>query len=390
MSQHEQINLDKYKSKPTFTITKISLNNFRNYSDLELFSNKSPVVIIGENGSGKTNILEAISFLAPGKGLRSVKYEDVTHKSNKLGWSVSAIIDDTQNNFKPVIGTGIFESKKPNKSGRILKVDEEFKPISFLSKLLSILWITPQMDGIFLGETSKRRKFFDRLVLNFDTEHIKQLNIYEKALRDRSRILKDKINDEKWLDLIEKSLANSGVAISIARKNCIRVLNKKLFSVVGTFPAAKVIIDCNIQEWLDIMDPNEAEKKFIEEIKKARSIDSLSGRSKIGPHRSDFKVLHLKKNLYAEKCSTGEQKALLVAIILGQSRLLIDKDGRAPILLLDDIVAHLDYAHLDSLFSELFTINPQVWVTATDPQTLQKIFSNFQLIKVADNKVHNV
>ena len=390
MSQNKQINSEKYNSKPSFKIAKISLNNFRNYSDLELFPNKSPIVIFGENGSGKTNILEAISFLAPGKGLRSIKYEDVTHKNNKLGWSVSAVIDDFKNNFKPVLGTGIFENKNLNKSGRVLKVDQEFKPISFLSKLLSILWITPQMDGIFLGEKSKRRKFFDRLVFNFDGGHVKHLNIYEKALRDRSRIFKDKVNDEKWLNLIEKSLASSGIAISIARKNCIIALNEKLLSVSGTFPGAKITIDCNVQEWLEIMTPNEAEIKFIDELRKARQIDSLTGRSKLGPHRSDFKVVHLKKNLLAENCSTGEQKALLVAIILGQSRLLIDKDGRAPIILLDDIIAHLDFSHLESLFSELFAINPQVWVTATDPYTLQKMFSDFQLIKVADNMVHNV
>ena len=246
------------------------------------------------------------------------------------------------------------------------------------------------MDGIFLGEKSKRRKFFDRLVFNFDKGHVKHLNIYEKALRDRSRIFKDKVNDENWLNLIEKSLASSGIAISIARKNCITALNEKLLSVSGTFPGAKITIDCNVQDWLEIMTPNEAEIKFIDEIRKARQIDSLTGRSKFGPHRSDFKVVYLKKNLLAENCSTGEQKALLVAIILGQSRLLIDKDGRAPIILLDDIIAHLDLSHLESLFSELFAINPQVWVTATDPYTLKKMFSDFQLIKVADNMVHNV
>tara|TARA_Y100001970_G_C14168193_1_gene822579 strand:+ start:425 stop:1555 length:1131 start_codon:yes stop_codon:yes gene_type:complete len=375
---------------PNFKISNLSLNNFRNYKDIQLTLNKSPVIIFGENGSGKTNLLEAISFLSPGRGIRSINYEEVTHEDNDLGWSVNANVCDLKKNNKFMIGTGVLPKKKINKSGRILKVDKELKPITYLSEILSILWVTPQMDGIFLGETSKRRRFFDRLIFNNISNHIKNLNTYEKALRERSKILKEQINNEKWLDLVEKTLANSGVAISKTRVDCINLLNQKLFSVVGPFPESKVYVEGSIEEWLKTITPAEAEIKFLSEIKKSRSIDTITGRTKLGPHRSDFKVMHLKKNMLAEKCSTGEQKALLIALIIGQSKLLIDKDGRSPILLLDDIIAHLDYFHLECLFSEFFDINSQLWITATDPGILKSMISNFHLIKVADSKVHIV
>ena len=166
MSRHRQIEFNNRNSLPNFKITNLSLNNFRNYKDIELTLDKSPVIIFCENGSGKTNLLEAISFLAPGRGIRGVKYEDVIHKENDLGWTVNANINDIKNNLNFFIGTGIFPKKNLNKSGRVLKVDKELRPISYLSELLSVLWVTPQMDGVFLGETSKRRKFFDRLIFN--------------------------------------------------------------------------------------------------------------------------------------------------------------------------------------------------------------------------------
>ncbi len=390
MSQHSQINSNNSDSLPNLKISNLSINNFRNYKDIKLSINDSPVIIFGENGSGKTNLLEAISFLAPGRGIRSINYNDVTHDDNDLGWAVNANICDIKKNLKFVIGTGVLPKTKKNKSGRILKVDKEFKPITYLSELLSILWITPQMDGIFLGETSKRRRFFDRLIFNNVSSHIKELNIYEKALRERSKILKDRINNEKWLDLVEQTLVQSGVKISKNRVDCISFLNQKLSSVSDPFPVSKIFLEGTVESWLQSMTPSEAEIKFLEEVKKCRSIDSITGRSKLGPHRSDFKVLHIKKNMFAEKFSTGEQKALLISLIIGQSKLLIDKDGTPPILLLDDIIAHLDHFHLECLFSEFFDINSQLWITATDPEILKSMIGNFHLIKVADSELHIV
>ena len=379
---------NKYNS-PSIKITQLTLSNFRNYKNIKIKVFKSPIIFIGDNGSGKTNILEAISFLAPGRGLRSVKYEEANNNNGNEGWAINAKVECNKNKTNFGIGTGTVE-KKTNKNGRVVKVDNQIKPVSFLSSIISIIWITPQMDNLFVADASKRRKFFDRLVFNFEPNHIKQLNIYEKSLRERSKILKEKITNNRWLDVVEKSLANSGVAICAARNEYINILNEKLVSVLGPFPPAEVKIEGTVEGWLKKMPFDIVEMKFLEEIKKSRYIDSQSGRTKLGPHRSDFITIYKRKSLIAQKCSTGEQKSLLIGVILGQIRMLLDKNGVPPILLFDDIAAHLDDSHLKGLFSELEDINAQLWVTTTDTSLLKGMISNYQLMQVADDNIHTV
>ncbi len=355
------------KNNNAFSITKLSLHNFRSYSDYVLETDNRPVIITGPNGIGKTNILEAISFLSPGKGLRSASLAEIerikTNSDTSLPWAVSAYISYNDEDYQ--ISTGRDPYSTSGK--RVVKIDGNLlKNFSELACHFSVMWLTPQMDGIFISPSSNRRKFLDRLVYNFDTEHASRVYIYEHAMRERMRILQEN-GDTLWLDTMESRMAEMAVAIAIARLDTVNYIQDSILKAPTPFPKALIKVAGVVEEMISPNFPAlEVENILKTKLKSSRVEDKRLGRTNIGTHRSDFEVVHFDKNTPAKLCSTGEQKALLLTIIMAEARMKAIWKSKIPVLLLDEVVAHLDQARRHFLFDELLAMGAQMWLTGTD------------------------
>ena len=337
-------------------LNKIKLSNFRNYDFAE--SEFAPIIniITGSNGAGKTSLLEAISLLAPGKGMRGAALAELT-KSGTAGWSVFAEVGGYK------IGTGL----EGNSAKRLVKIDGELqKGVNALASYVSCIWLTPQMDGIFLADSGERRRFFDRIIYNFDPEHASRVAVYENAMRERLRLLKDGSRDNYWLTALEKRMAEYGVAVAAARTEVIAYLQSAINGRESLFPKADIEIAGKYESLIKSRPALEVENIFLEDLTSSRMLDAAQGRTNSGVHRTDFAVTNTAKNIAAEHSSTGEQKALLLSIILALANMLKIRKNRAPILLLDEVVAHLDEARRDELFTEIRSTNSQTFITGTE------------------------
>ena len=383
-------------------VTRLTLSDFRNYSNLRIEANIAPIIITGENGSGKTNILEAISFLTPGRGLRSAKLADIKRilppeeeiLNINGGWSVAAEI--LKNNEEYLIGTGTQknfredteEDEIKNFERRIVKINQQkITQQSELGKYVSAIWVTPQMDRLFLGGTQPRRSFLDRLVYAFDLEHAKRTANFEHLYRQWFQILKTGHADEHWLQSVETDMASLGVAIAAARRELIARLNTFIeHEPDDIFPDVRLELDGTIEKMLDTLPAVRVEQFYIELLAKQRR-NVLYNDYVDGVNRTDFKVYFKKKNMPAELCSTGEQKALLVSIILAQTKCQILDKGFAPILLLDEVTTHLDDKKRDALLLKIAGLHLQAWITSTESQNFAAIQNISQFLEVRDNKV---
>ena len=383
-------------------VTRLTLSDFRNYRNLRIEANIAPIIITGENGSGKTNILEAISFLAPGRGLRSAKLADIKRilppeeeiLNINSGWSVAAEI--LKNNEEYFIGTGTQknfredteEDEIKNFERRIVKINQQkITQQSELGKYVSAIWVTPQMDRLFLGGTQPRRSFLDRLVYAFDLEHAKRTANFEHLYRQWFQILKTGHADEHWLQSVETDMASLGVAIAAARRELIARLNTFIeHEPDDIFPDVRLELDGTIEKMLDTLPAVRVEQFYIELLAKQRR-NVLYNDYVDGVNRTDFKVYFKKKNMPAELCSTGEQKALLVSIILAQTKCQILDKGFAPILLLDEVTTHLDDKKRDALLLKIAGLHLQAWITSTESQNFAAIQNISQFLEVRDNKV---
>ena len=382
-------------------VTRLTLTDFRNYKNLRIESEIAPIIITGENGSGKTNILEAISFLTPGRGLRSAKLADIKRiRSNEdtnpliQGWSVAA--DILKNNEEHTIGTAIqsfakeenSEEEIRNYDRRIVKVDQQkMTQQTELGKYISAIWITPQMDRLFLGGTQPRRSFLDRLVYAFDLEHAKRTANFEHLYRQWTTLIKSGCNDLRWLESIETDMASLGVAIAAARREQIARLNTFIMQEPDDiFPNVRLELEGTIEKMLETNPALQVEDFYLTDlIKQRRNI--LYNEYVDGVNRTDFKVYFQKKNMPAELCSTGEQKALLVSIILAQTKCQILNKGFAPILLLDEVTTHLDDKKRDALLNKIKSLNLQAWITSTEPQNFDILRNEAQFFRLADGKL---
>ena len=346
-------------------IKKISLFNFRNYTREKLELEAKPVVLTGHNGAGKTNILEAVSLLTPTRGLRAAKLREINSE-----WSVSASIQsplETSN-----IITGYVDGK------RITKIDGKTpKTQGELSEKSTIIWLTPQMDGFFIGSAGDRRKFLDRITQTFEPTHIEHLLAYEKAVKERNKLLKTRPNNDAWLSAIEMTIARMGTAIAASRIHTVDKLNA--ITPNSAFPNCFVEIIGDIETSLHTMPAVDAEQKFAEMLRKSRGQDAFSGRTNIGVHRSDIAVYFEEKP--ARLCSTGEQKALLIGLILSYAHAFYAARGYAPILLLDEVIAHLDNHRRAELFKELSALQSQVWLTGINRDDFSDIDGQFFCVK---------
>lgn len=363
-----------------FYVSRLQLQSFRNYSNLSLQLNSSPVVLYGHNGSGKTNILEAISLLSPGKGFRKIKLNDADMISEGRGlfpWSLSALINKGTEEL--LVGTGRLSLAD---SKRITKIDGDVvKNQSELTSIFSVMWLTPHMDGLFMGSSADRRKFLDRLVYNFDPEHASRIFSYEYTVRERAKILQQN-NDTAWLSVLENKMAERAVSIAAARLDTIEHIQSVINEFKTVFPKAIIGVNGAVEEIMRKTPALQAEEILRKQLFEARAYDAKSGRTSVGVHRSDFVVFHAGKNIHAASCSTGEQKALLLSIILAEARAKSIWKGGVPVLLLDEVVAHLDEVRRISLFEEIFSMQAQVWMTGTDIELFKEIQGKAQFFSV--------
>lgn len=371
-------------------VRQLTLQQFRCYETAQLCDLRSgAVVLYGANGAGKTNVLEAISLLAPGRGMRGAKVPEIQNQgkgANGTPWSVAAKVEARYGEVQ--IGVG----RDPRKdSKRLIRINgEAAKSQAMLGEYLSCVWLTPQMDRLFLDGASARRQFLDRLIFAFDASHTGRLTRYENAMRQRSKILKEHEQpDTSWLEGLEATMAETGVAISAARIDFVERLqascNDADQSITAHFPLVKISLSGTVEELLTRMPALEVEDMFKYQLSQTRAQDAVTGGAATGAHKSDLLARYQRKNMAADQCSTGEQKALLIGLVLAHARLISAEKGAPPLLLLDEVAAHLDDNRRAALYDLLHEMGGQVWLTGTDKSLFQSIENRAQMIAVADS-----
>jgi DNA replication and repair protein RecF len=371
---------------PSALIRKLTLTNFRSYRAASVALDASMVVLTGPNGAGKTNILEAISFLAPGRGLRRATLEEVAFAEGNGSWAVSAEIEGALG--LATLGTGIeppgAEAPAPQRQCRI---DRE--PVSSATAFidhLKMVWLTPAMDALFSGPASERRRFLDRLVLAVDAEHSSRVSALERSLRSRNRLLEDPRPDPHWLDAVEHETAELAVAVAAMRAETVRRLQAVLAArraQPSPFPSAQIALDGALERLTLDYPAVEIEDRYRATLRENRTRDAQAGRTLEGPHLTDLAVVYAPKQIPAVEASTGEQKALLIGLVLTHAGLLAEMTGMAPLLLLDEVVAHLDPERRTALFAELERLAGQVWMTGADPAVFAEIEARAAVFEVA-------
>ncbi|MER9402540.1 DNA replication/repair protein RecF [Mesorhizobium caraganae] len=364
-------------------ISKLTLTNFRNYAALSIGFSPGAVVFSGDNGAGKTNLLEAISLLTPGRGLRRAPYADVAREGGDGGFALHARLDGPEGQVE--IGTGITGGEAAGEGGRKVRINgAPARSADAMLEWLRIVWLTPAMDGLFPGPAADRRRFLDRLVLAIDPGHGQRALDYEKAMRGRNRLLTEGSRDSAWFDAIEIQMAETGVAIAAARAELVRLLAAMIDRLPssGPFPQADISLFGDLESDVATSPAVDVEERYRAALAEGRERDRAAGRTLDGPHRSDLLVRHRPKAMPAELCSTGEQKALLVGIVLSHARLTGEMSGMTPILLLDEIAAHLDAGRRAALFSILEELNCQAFMTGTDASLFSSLRGRAQFLTV--------
>lgn len=369
------------------SVGKLRLTDFRNYSYLSLDLRPGAVVLTGENGSGKTNLLEAVSFLSPGRGLRRSQLAEVARSGATDGFAIHAGISGPLGEVE--IGTGTLGSSDDSTARRLRINGAPARSIDELSEWLRVVWLVPAMDALFTGPASERRRFIDRLVLAIDPQHGRRAADYEKAMRQRNRLLTDDVRDARWFEAIEAQMAETGTAIAAARAELVRLLVAMIERLPGEgpFPRSSIRLDGTLEADVVSMPAVDAEEKFRLALEAGRNRDRAAGRTLDGPHRSDLLVRHAPKDQAAELCSTGEQKALLVGMVVSHARMSAEISGSAPILLLDEIAAHLDAGRRAALFGILDEIDCQYLMTGTDAELFSSLTGRAQFLQVSNGSI---
>lgn len=388
--QHS-VPLEKTDSR-TLWVTRLALVNFRSYAHVAMEVSGRPVVLAGPNGAGKTNLLEAISLLSPGRGLRGATLAEHTRRAPQpvqmdVLWAVHAVVSREGEAYE--IGTGLAAGPGVSEKRQVHLNGAPAQSSADLAEITRMLWLTPAMDRLFSDSASGRRRFLDRLVLGFDPAHARRTLRYETAMRERARLLRLGPRDPLWLDGLENEMAKSGVEIAAARQTTVARLNAALArrEREGAFPWAQLAMvgDC---EKLITDAADSATDALGSALARARIRDAESRRTTIGPHTSDLSARHSEKRMDARECSTGEQKALLISIVLADAwELATVRDGEAPILLLDEIAAHLDQRRRTALCDEIVALGAQAWLTGTDMQLFENLRGRADIFSVEDSKL---
>ncbi|MGF6154825.1 DNA replication and repair protein RecF [Ensifer sp. KUDG1] len=366
-------------------LSRLKLMEFRNYAALSLELDQRHVVLTGENGAGKTNLMEAVSFLSPGRGLRRAAYADVTRVGAGDGFSVFAEVEGMEGTVEIGTGTaGVTEGQ----SRRLRLNGTPAATVDELTDHLRVLWLTPSMDGLFTGPSADRRRFLDRLVLSLDPEHGRRASEFDRAMRSRNRLLGEFRPDPVWLTAIEREMAGLGVSMALARQEMLGLLTALVERTVdeSVFPSARLALS----GFLDDEGHRPAydlEEQYLTMLRDGRPRDAAAGRTLDGPHRSDLLVRHREKDMEAARCSTGEQKALLVGLVLAHARLVGDMTGHAPVLLLDEIAAHLDVNRRAALFDLVDGLGGQAFMTGTDQSMFEALGERGRFLTVSHGSV---
>lgn len=367
------------------SVFRLATTRFRCYEAARLELDPRPVVLTGPNGAGKTNLLEAVSLLAPGRGLRRARLPEIDRLGDSGGWGVAATVQTP--NGRVEIGTG----REPGGERRVIHIDGmPARGQTALAEHVSALWLTPEMDRLFREGSSARRRFLDRLVYGFDPAHAGRVAAYEQAMRERGRLLQEGISDATWLSVIEETMAARGVAISAARLDMVQRLDRVLAASGGPFPGVALAVTGTVEDWLAAEPALTAEERLKAALEANRATDAHNGATAVGPHRSDLEARHLAKDVPADLCSTGEQKAMLIAIVLAEARLQAAERGVAPLLLLDEVAAHLDEGRRAALFDEVCGLPGQTWMSGTDAAIFAALDGRAQRFAVAEATVRRV
>ncbi|MEA2754974.1 MAG: replication and repair protein RecF [Aliidongia sp.] len=374
-------------------VLRLDLTDFRSYRQARIETDGRPLVLTGPNGAGKTNLLEALSFLAPGRGLRRARLGEIDRRPEPGtepggAWAVAARLATPGGDV--AIGTGRDGNAESDR--RLVRIDgQSVKGQAALAQHLNLVWLTPQMDRLFQEGAAPRRRFLDRLVFGYDPAHATRLAAYEQALRERAKLLRQGAADPAWLGVLEEIMAREGVAVAASRRDIVQRLDRAAAEADSSaFPVPHLTLAGAAEGWLAAMPALAAEERLRIELNQSRRIDAESGGAVVGPHRADLAVAHAGKAITAEQCSTGEQKALLIAIVLAHARLQTGLRGVAPILLLDEVAAHLDATRRHALFEQIVRLGSQAWLTGTDEVLFTEFRAAAQFFTVADGMIESI
>jgi DNA replication and repair protein RecF len=370
-------------------ICRLTLTNFRSYPAATAELGSEPVVLVGANGAGKTNLIEAISFLTPGRGLRRATLDEVAFSEGDGSWAVSAEVEGAMG--LATLGTGIAAPVEDTPPQRVCRIDREPVPsVAAFADHLRVIWLTPAMDRLFNEPASERRRFLDRLVLAVDAQHSSRVSALERSLRSRNRLLENPRPDLHWLDAVEHETAELAVAVAALRSETVHRLQGAL-AARSVFPDGFPVADIALEGWMEQalreQPAVEVEDRYRNQLKDNRARDAQAGRTLDGPHLTDLAVTYAGKNVPAADASTGEQKALLIGLVLAHAGLVGEMTGFAPILLLDEVVAHLDPGRRNALYDALSRLGSQVWMTGADPAAFADIAACAQIFEITSGRI---
>ena len=353
-------------------LTELTLSHFRSHRRAALALDGRPVALWGPNGAGKTNVLEAVSLLSPGRGLRRAGAEELARRPEAIGWKVSAVLR---------AGAAVHELETTAEAAqpRTVRIDGKAAPQAALARICRIVWLVPSMDRLWIEAAEGRRRFLDRLVLSFAPHHAEAVLAYEKAMRERNRLLKDMVRDAGWYGALEAQMAEQGALIQSARAAALARIAAAQAASDTAFPVA----DLALTGPEDAGDPQGMEA-LAEAFARGRPRDMAAGRTLIGPHRADLAATYAAKAVPAAQCSTGEQKALLISVILANARALAEDVGAPPILLLDEVAAHLDAARRAALYDEICALGAQAFLTGTGAELFDTLGRRAQGFEVTE------
>lgn len=352
-------------------LSSLMMSHFRSHKRAIIDVDARPVALFGPNGAGKTNILEAISLFSPGRGLRRSSAEDMARRPEALGWKLAGVVHSLRQIHE-------IENISENGAARQVRIDDKAVSQTALGRIARVLWLVPSMDRLWIEGTEGRRRFLDRMVLSFEPGHAHTSLTYEKAMRQRNQLLKDMVRDANWYTALENQMAETGIAIHHARKRTIKRLIVAQANAETAFPVADLELMQTEGEMPDNVDD------FREALEESRFRDIAAGRTLVGPHRADVYGVYTAKGVPAKDCSTGEQKALLVSLILANGRALAEDFGAPPLLLLDEVAAHLDSERRAALYDEICALGAQAWMTGTGAELFQELADRAQMLEVTE------
>ncbi len=352
--------------------THLTLSHFRSHHVARIECDQRPVALFGPNGAGKTNILEAVSLLSPGRGLRRASAEDIVRRPEALGWKVTAQLTSLGQTHE-------VETWSDNGAARQVKIDGKSATQIALGRIARVIWLIPAMDRLWIEGADGRRRFLDRMTLSFDPGHAEQVLTYEKAMRQRNRLLKDQVQDAHWYKAIEGQMAEAGVKIWAARASTLAFLHAAQDQAETSFPTAALTL--SHADDVHLADPDDLAAALAD----GRGRDLAAGRTLLGPHRDDVFGVFAAKDVPAKDSSTGEQKALLISLILANGRALKDQTGAPPVLLLDEVAAHLDAGRRAALYDEICALGAQAWMTGTGPELFAELGDRARAFEVLED-----